>query len=576
MHGMLLLWIWLLRVIRRHGDETNAEICWELSFRWRLYHSSACHLILNRYSVNLYTALKTYIRGARASDGHSQTRTCLPYRWTVPVVPVPRAPVLLSTALFCLFSLSPDSPIDSFLMLEAASAAACGEPCGWLAAVASMLAFGSFGVPIKSDAARSVDIDPLVFQSYKTFMCFATSWLILWGMGEEFSFTPWGIVSGLFWVPGYVACCGMTASFANFPHSLYSIVSSGIATVFAIKAAGLAIGIGIGSSFIVLVSFVWGIFVFQEKVHSRFYACTAILSMMLGLLGMSYYSAPVKMSSASNTAYTEVVSLPSSSPHEGGEDAEEPAATTNHDHASLEDVVADDENDERERIKTSQSSTAPTAYSDDDYNENSASGPATEEDDDEERIDHDRPVLLRRDSNASQTATDSASALSHRQWGMLAAAFCGIWGGSIMAPMKWCQADTKGTHYLMSFSIGASIVTLAIWCIRYMVMVVQHKGDCIAAYRALPSFHLRVMWRPGGLSGLLWSIGNFFSLISVNRLGEGVGYPLVQTSILVSGLWGIFYLKEVTGFERISKWLASSLLTIFGILLLSYEHHETR
>jgi glucose uptake protein GlcU len=83
------------------------------------------------------------------------------------------------------------------------------------------------------------------------------------------------------------------------------------------------------------------------------------------------------------------------------------------------------------------------------------------------------------------------------------------------------------------------------------------------------------MWLPGGTSGLLWSIGNFFSLISVYYLGEGVGYPLVQTSILISGLWGLFYFNEVTGFERRIKWFASSLLTVFGILLLSYEHHET-
>ena len=79
--------------------------------------------------------------------------------------------------------------------------ASCGEACGWAAAVCSMLAFGTFGVPIKSEAARSVDIDPLVFQSYKTFMCFATSWLVVLA-GEEFSFSPWGIVSGFFWVPG--------------------------------------------------------------------------------------------------------------------------------------------------------------------------------------------------------------------------------------------------------------------------------------------------------------------------------------------------------------------------------------
>ena len=80
---------------------------------------------------------------------------------------------------------------------------ACGPACwGWMAALGAMLAFGSFSAPIKSDAARSVDIDPLVFQSYKTAMCFLTSWLILLIPGETFVFTPWGIVSGIFWVPG--------------------------------------------------------------------------------------------------------------------------------------------------------------------------------------------------------------------------------------------------------------------------------------------------------------------------------------------------------------------------------------
>jgi hypothetical protein len=79
------------------------------------------------------------------------------------------------------------------------------EICGWMAAICSALAFGTFAVPIKSDVARSVNIDPLVFQSYKTIMCFATAWFILLVPNHHtFTFTPWGIVSGLFWVPRYV------------------------------------------------------------------------------------------------------------------------------------------------------------------------------------------------------------------------------------------------------------------------------------------------------------------------------------------------------------------------------------
>ena len=41
----------------------------------------------------------------------------------------------------------------------------------------------------------------------------------------------------------------------------------------------------------------------------------------------------------------------------------------------------------------------------------------------------------------------------------------------------------------------------------------------------------------------------------------------------VSGLWGIFYFHEIQGAETITKWFLSALLTLLGIVLLSYEHH---
>ena len=147
------------------------------------------------------------------------------------------------------------------------TAASSCELCGWAAALGSTLAFGTFGVPIKSEAAVRVDIDPLVFQSYKSFMCFSTSWLILL-FGEDFMFTPWGILSGLFWVPG------------------------GVATIIAVKWAGLAVGIGLCSSCIVLVSFTWGIFFFDEHVHNVFNACMAVLFMMFGIQEVAAHTEP--------------------------------------------------------------------------------------------------------------------------------------------------------------------------------------------------------------------------------------------------------------------------------------------
>jgi glucose uptake protein GlcU len=84
------------------------------------------------------------------------------------------------------------------------------------------------------------------------------------------------------------------------------------------------------------------------------------------------------------------------------------------------------------------------------------------------------------------------------------------------------------------------------------------------------------MWLMGGSSGLLWSTGNIFSMISVRHLGEGVGYSVCQAAMLISGLWGIYYFREVVRQESIVKWFASALLTVCGILLLSYQHHAKR
>ena len=42
--------------------------------------------------------------------------------------------------------------------------------------------------------------------------------------------------------------------------------------------------------------------------------------------------------------------------------------------------------------------------------------------------------------------------------------------------------------------------------------------------------------------------------------------------MLVSGMWGIFYFREVEGFAIRIKWFLSAMVTIAGILLLSFEH----
>jgi glucose uptake protein GlcU len=288
--------------------------------------------------------------------------------------------------------------------------------------------------------------------------------------------------------------------------------------VYAIKAAGLAIGMGIGSSMIVLVSFTWGIFIFRERVESRAGASFAILLMMAGLWGMAYYSSPKAQH------IVDVDSVESCHRADGYSGV----------HAHSSDVEEEESFQEETDVYDDEAEMAPPP---------------------------DVVILGRK--------------ISQRKLGMLAAVFNGVWGGSIMVPMKFAPADANGRGYVISFAIGASIVTLLLWILRYSYYLSRSRSF-VKAYEALPSLHLSVLWFPGALSGTLWSIGNFFSILSVEHLGEGVGYSVVQAAMLVSGLWGIFWFREIVCTTAITYWFISAGLTISGILLLSYEHHEVQ
>jgi drug/metabolite transporter (DMT)-like permease len=52
------------------------------------------------------------------------------------------------------------------------------ELTGIIAAFLAALSFGSYGVPMKGEAATRVDVDPLVFQSYNAVMVFVSCILL--------------------------------------------------------------------------------------------------------------------------------------------------------------------------------------------------------------------------------------------------------------------------------------------------------------------------------------------------------------------------------------------------------------
>ena len=100
----------------------------------------------------------------------------------------------------------------------------------------------------------------------------------------------------------------------------------------------------------------------------------------------------------------------------------------------------------------------------------------------------------------------------------------------------------------------------------------SRKGSIVDALHQLPSFHVQTMFVPGCTAGLLWSLGNMASIVSVTILGQSIGYSVVQSAMLVSGIWGIFYYHEVKGTRNIQLWFAFAIITIVGIIWLGHEH----
>ena len=292
---------------------------------------------------------------------------------------------------------------------------------GWIAVLIAVIGFGSYAVPIKDEAANSVDVDPLVMQSYKSFMCFVASWFVLFINGQELSFTYWGIVSGLFWVP------------------------AGTLYIYAVKNCGIATTQGIVSSSIVTVSFIWGHFIFHEPVQSQLAAYIAVLIIMTGLIGMSYFS-------SSSSILRDETLVVSSTPNIEGENETSDCDLHRNDNVdSTHSFLNEKESDEISHV---------------------GQIPISQQLSSEGRK---RKVSDTYDDDTTDYGLLPRRKYSHRNLGRVSALMCGVWGGSCMIPMHYSNDNTHGLGYVISFATGAIIVTILLWILRfgYSVLVMR-------------------------------------------------------------------------------------------------------
>jgi hypothetical protein len=409
-------------------------------------------------------------------------------------------------------------------------------------------------------------------------MCFLCCWIILL-LGEPLRFTPWGIVSGLFWVPG------------------------GVAGIYAIRNAGIAMAVGTWSSIIVLTSFTWGILVFEERVKSIRGAVGAVATLILGLLGMAFYSGkPVKDIAGTSDGASDTLIQKDTETAEDEVARKRPPKKKLKAEAPLpemedSDVEIVDEEGVRKRQKTNpktcktkgmkrkRSKVATDAGSELASRNSLTSAPKSMpltalemesllQSTPDGAIKEEKSAQLEKKNTI--TLFNGDIVLTRRQAGLIAAAFNGLWGGTNLVPLHYAaQSGFGGPSYVLSFACGSLIITICLWILRFSYALYRLDGELNAAFHALPSFHIRQMWFQGMLSGLLYSMGNFMSIISVTFLGQGVGYSFTQFSMLVSGLWGIFKFGEIQGQDRIMNWFFSAMTAVAGILWLCYEHSSS-
>lgn len=171
---------------------------------------------------------------------------------------------------------------------------------------------------------------------------------------------------------------------------------------------------------------------------------------------------------------------------------------------------------------------------------------------------------LSRDALAPLPPPLSISTLRQKSWwwGIVLAVCNGISTGSIMVPLTFARragAAVHGISYVIPFAVGSLIVNSVLW----IAMIAY----CLLSKRRIPELQLKVMLVPGSLSGALWAAGHFGSVYATLILGQ-IGYSVLQGSVIVASLWGLFLYREVVGWKRMAMWFLSLLLCVGGIILL--------
>ena len=172
--------------------------------------------------------------------------------------------------------------------------------------------------------------------------------------------------------------------------------------------------------------------------------------------------------------------------------------------------------------------------------------------------------------DATATSGPSASPPSARGVGLTFALLVGAFGGSILAPLAFTgdkfQGGSNALRVLPSFGIGAAAAGSVLTGVWYSAARSRARK---AGADPPPLKMPETLWA-GMLSGVVWNAGNVCQLIAMNvcDLPYGVAYPLLQTSLVVAGILGIFAFGELRGRAPIALFFTGAAFVVVGAILL--------
>jgi hypothetical protein len=383
-----------------------------------------------------------------------------------------------------------------------------GSLVGWVATVGAAFIFGTFGVLIKTKAVQEAAVHSLVFQLYYA-AGVVVSCMIIWAISREpLCVSPWGCIFAMSWIGSQF--------FA------YSAISS----------IGYAVGPAVWGGVTIVVSFTWGV-VFGDPVQSTIGSAFALFVLVFGIF----------LAASTQSSFPKMLAKWCANLAESWQKWRK----------------REEKEQEESRERSSSMSSIPNSMPNLKRRMLRRTGSYAYAGDDETDI-----------AQMVQTASGRRSVM--RGIGM--AVVSGLFNGSMNVALR-CFPDKCPALGLLNGSWGhcdalasppmAFLPSCAIGCgVMVPVFFIAFFG--IANISDL-NYRFADVSFPGFLTGCFWSMGNFSAFFSTQHLGMTVGYPLTQTSIIVSGLWGIFYYKEIRGTAAVRLFFVAVAVILAGAAL---------